>query len=225
MTIPVITIDGPSGSGKGTIGQMLARHLTWHYLDSGALYRVLTLQALKAHVDLHDEQHLAAMALHLPVRFVDDTTHHRIFLHHNDVTEAIRSEEVSRATSILAASPLIRTNLLARQRALALAPGLVTDGRDMGTVVFPHATYKFFFIASASERAERRYKQLQDSGVAANYDAILIELEARDLRDQTRAVAPLIPAFDADILDTSGMSIDAVFHYVLAKINPKATIL
>ncbi len=219
MTIPVITIDGPSGSGKGTIGQMIARHLKWHYLDSGALYRVLTLQALKAQVDLHDEHHLAAMALHLPVRFVDSATHHRIFLHHHDVTESIRSEEVSRATSILAASPLIRTNLLARQRALALAPGLVTDGRDMGTVVFPKAKVKFFFIASAAERAERRYKQLQQLGVGANYEAILTELEARDLRDQTRPVAPLKPAPDAHILDTSGLSIDVVFQYVLEKIT------
>lgn len=221
MTIPVITLDGPSGSGKGTIGQMVARHLQWHYLDSGALYRVLTLQALEAKVDLHDEQHLAAMALHLPIRFIDDASHHRILLNQHDVSDKIRSEEVSRNTSILAASQRIRANLLARQRALALAPGLVTDGRDMGTVVFPKATVKFFIIASAQERAERRYKQLQVLNVPAKLTDILADLEARDLRDQTRSVAPLKPAEDAHVLDTSGMSIDSVFQHVLAIIKTK----
>lgn len=215
MNIPIITLDGPSGSGKGTIGQMVARHLKWHYLDSGALYRVLTLEALEHHVALDDEVRLAAMALELDVRFIDDATHHQIFLNGRDVTERVRGEDVSRATSILAASALIRSNLLARQRAFATLPGLVTDGRDMGTVVFPNACCKFFLLASAAERAQRRYKQLQHLGVPARLEDIIADLEARDLRDQTRVVAPLKPAPDAHVLDTTGLSIAHVLQHVL----------
>ena len=218
MTIPVITIDGTSGSGKGTIGQMLAKHLAWHYLDSGALYRVLTLQAIENAVDLKDEAQLAQMALVLPVSF-HNSQNHGIFLNNRDVSELIRAESVSRATSILAASEAIRHNLLARQRDFATLPGLVTDGRDMGTVVFPNATHKFFLLASAQERALRRYKQLQVLGVPAKLADILADLEARDLRDQTRSISPLKPAHDAVILDTSGMTIDDVFQQVLSTVT------
>ena len=221
LHVPVITIDGPSGSGKGTISQLLAKQLGWHYLDSGALYRVLAFIALAENMALDDEKNLSELAAKLPVGFVEKDTDYRIFWHERDIHDEIRTEECSQAASKVAALPLVRTALLQRQRDFQLAPGLVTDGRDMGTVVFPHADVKIFLEASPKERALRRYNQLQKMRIDANIDAILTELTERDLRDRTRKVAPLIPALDAILIDTSGLSIDQVIAALDAVIPKK----
>lgn len=214
--IPVITVDGPSGSGKGTICQLLAKELGWELLDSGALYRLLGLAANHHGVNLDDEEALVVLAAHLNVQFIprdDDTV--QIVLEGEEVTDAIRTEAVGKDASIVAAIPAVRDALLERQRAFAEMPGLIADGRDMGTVVFPEASLKIYLDASAEERAVRRYNQLINKGLGASLQAILEDIQARDDRDMNRPVAPLKPAADAVILDTTKMSIEEVLAAVM----------
>lgn len=207
MTVPVIAIDGPSASGKGTLAARLAEKLGFHYLDSGALYRVVALRALRMGVAPSDGAQLAELARTLPVSFRD----HSVLLDDEDVATAIRTEEISVLASSVAVFPAVREALLARQRAFRRPPGLVAEGRDMGSVVFPDAWVKVFLTASAEVRAQRRYKQLIDQGLPANIDTLLQELRARDLRDSQRAVAPLVCAPDAILLDTTGLDPESAF--------------
>jgi 3-phosphoshikimate 1-carboxyvinyltransferase len=209
--VPVIAIDGPSASGKGTVAQRVAEKLGFHYLDSGALYRLTALAALRAGVAWDDEPALARLARDLPVRFKEG----RVWLGEEDVTDAIRSEEMSRGASAVAQWPLVRDALLDRQRAFRKAPGLVADGRDMGSVVFPDARTKIFLTASPEVRAERRYKQLMEKGMSANIQTLLQDIRERDARDSERAVAPLQKCADAILLDTSTLTIDQVVEAVL----------
>lgn len=214
---PVITIDGPSGSGKGTISHILALQLGWHFLDSGALYRVLALAAQRHGIALDDEPALAALADSLEVQFEPATTKtpERVILENQEVTVDIRTETCGNAASKVAVLPQVRQALLGRQRAFRQFPGLVADGRDMGTVVFPAAETKIFLTASAEERAQRRYNQLKEKGIGANLSALRDEIAQRDLRDSQRAVSPLKPADDANLLDTSDLGIDEVVQQVL----------
>lgn len=211
---PVLTIDGPSGSGKGTLAQRMAAKLGWHYLDSGALYRVLAQAALQADIDLADESALATIAASLPVTFQITQDTLTVLLNGQDVSLLIRSEQAGNAASKVAAIPSVRTALLQRQRDFRQAPGLVTDGRDMGTVVFPDAPYKVYLTASAEVRASRRYKQLKEKGIDSNLSDLIAEITERDERDQQREVAPLRPAADAIILDSTALGVDAVFQRV-----------
>ncbi|MBK8069698.1 MAG: (d)CMP kinase [Rhodanobacteraceae bacterium] len=216
-TAPVITIDGPSGSGKGTISRAVARALGWHFLDSGALYRGVGVAALRLGVDLADSEAMAKLAREADIRFEDriDGDPHAWF-GADDISDAIRTEEAGQAASKAAAQPAVRAALLERQREFQQAPGLVADGRDMGTIVFPQAELKVFLTASAEERARRRHKQLSEKGIEAILPALLREIEERDLRDRTRLVAPLVPAADARTIDSTSQSIDAVVATVLA---------
>jgi cytidylate kinase len=200
----VIAIDGPSASGKGTVAQQVAQALGFHYLDSGALYRLVALAALRRGVALDDAAALGALAAALPVRFHAG----RVELDGDDVTSAIRAEDVSAAASVVAAIPAVRQGLMQRQRAFRVAPGLVADGRDMGTVVFPDARLKVFLTANAEERARRRYKQLIEKGFDANLTTLLQELRQRDERDSKRGVAPLQQSAEAQVLDTTGLSVE-----------------
>jgi len=195
--IPVLTIDGPSGSGKGTISQLVAQRLGWHYLDSGALYRAV---AIAAQISFEGEE----------------SGELRVIVNGVDATDKLRTETAGAAASAIAAIPEVRDALKDRQRAFRQPPGLVTDGRDMGTVIFPDAPYKVFLTASADERAQRRYKQLKDKGVSVTLAGLLREILARDARDANREVAPLRPAPDAVRIDTTGLGIDAVVERVLA---------
>lgn len=217
--VPVVAIDGPSGSGKGTISQWLAGKLGWHLLDSGALYRLVALAAQKAGAGLDDAAATAKIAEHLDIAFHLEPGEQgvRTLLQGEDVSRMLRTEECGRAASIVAAIPEVRTALLHRQRAFRQPPGLVADGRDMGTVVFPDAEVKIFLTASAEARAERRYKQLNEKGIGANLADLLRDILKRDQRDQERSVSPLKPAGDAVILDTTGMSIDEVCERVYAE--------
>jgi cytidylate kinase len=212
--IPVLTIDGPSGSGKGTVAQLMAKELGWHYLDSGALYRVLAQAAIKHHIDLANETAVAEIAQNLDVEFVVQQGTLMVLLEGQDVSTLIRSEQAGNAASKIAALPLVRNALLERQYAFRQAPGLVTDGRDMGTVVFPDACYKVFLNASAEERAKRRHKQLKEKGIESNLAGLVTEISERDQRDSQRKVAPLKPAKDAIQLDSTRLGIDDVFHRV-----------
>jgi CMP/dCMP kinase len=212
--IPIITIDGPSGSGKGTICQLLATKLGFHYLDSGALYRLLALAAKRHQVALDNIESLAVLAGHMDISFNmnEDGTPSKVLLEGEDVSLLIRNESVGSDASLVAGYPEVRAALLQRQRAFAVAPGLVADGRDMGTVVFPDADAKIFLTASPEERAERRYKQLIDKGENVSLAALVKQVQKRDERDMNRAVSPLVPADNAVVLDSSQMTIDEVLH-------------
>ncbi|EKE76682.1 (d)CMP kinase [Gallaecimonas xiamenensis] len=224
--VPVVTVDGPSGVGKGTLCQHLADRLGWHFLDSGAIYRVLALAALHHQCPLEDEEALVPLAAHLDVQFEPQDGQVKVILEGEDVTSAIRTQDVANTASKVAAFPRVREALLRRQRAFQKAPGLVADGRDMGTVVFKNAQVKLFLTASAEVRAERRFQQLLASGQDAKIERLLTEIRERDERDANRAVAPLKPAEDAVIIDTSHLSIeqvlDAAWQEVVAKIPAAA---
>ncbi|WP_025820404.1 (d)CMP kinase [Shewanella marina] len=220
---PVITIDGPSGAGKGTISHMLADRLGWHLLDSGAIYRVLSLAALHHNVDLDNEEALSLLASHLDVQFLTGDVKHgvKVILEGEDVTSDIRTQECSNAASKVAAFPRVREALLRRQRAFNAMPGLIADGRDMGTVVFPNAPAKLYLTASAEERAQRRYNQLQDKGFDVNIDRLLVEIKERDDRDMNRKVAPLVAAEDALVIDTTAIDIEQVLDIAMQHIVTK----
>jgi cytidylate kinase len=216
--IPVIAIDGPSASGKGTVAERVAAALGFHYLDSGALYRLTTLQALRGEVPLDDPGALAAAARGMEISFRDG----KLWLGGDDVTQAVRAEAVSSATSRVAASPQVREALLERQRRFRQAPGLVADGRDMGSVVFPDAVLKVFLTADVGIRAERRHKQLMEKGMCAKMADVVEELRQRDARDSNRPVAPLRHYPDALFLDTGGLTIDQAVDQVLAWYRERA---
>ena len=214
---PVITIDGPSASGKGTVAERVAAVLGFHFLDSGALYRLTALSAMKNGVALDDEARVAALAAALPATFRDG----RVWLFDENVSEVIRAEAVGEGASKVAALPAVRAALLDRQRAYRQAPGLVADGRDMGTVIFADARAKVFLTASAEARAERRYKQLIEKGNSASLSALVSDMQARDARDTARSVAPLKPAPDALFLDTTEMDVESAVQAVLAHYRNK----
>lgn len=224
MTAPVIAVDGPSGTGKGTLCQRLAQWLNWHFLDSGALYRVLALAALRRGLDLAEEAVLARLALGLDLEFRRDGGAEggiRIVLDGGDVTGDIRTEECGNAASRVAAWPPVRAALLERQRAFRQPPGLVADGRDMGTVVFPDAELKIFLTASPEERARRRYNQLKEKGIGVSLPALLKDIAERDGRDRNRAASPLVPAGDARVIDTTHFGIEAVAEQVMALVRER----
>ena len=220
VSAPVITIDGPSGSGKGTVAGILAKRLGWNLLDSGALYRLLAFAAGNHGVALDNEALLEKLAAHLDVQFIGatDGKSARIILEGDEVTHAIRSETVAAGASKVAALPAVREALLQRQRAFLELPGLVADGRDMGTVVFPDAPLKVFLTASAEERARRRYLQLKAKGDDVSLSGLLDEIRARDERDMQRAIAPLKPAADAIQLDSTELSIEQVLERIMSEI-------
>jgi cytidylate kinase len=210
-SIPVITIDGPTASGKGTVAHRVAKHLGFHYLDSGALYRLTALSALRRGIYLDNEPALALLAAFLPCRF----SRGHVYLEEEDVTDAVRAEEVGVAASKIAVLPDVRKALVDLQASFLQLPGLVADGRDMGTVIFPDATQKIYLTASAEARAQRRYKQLIEKGFSANMEDLVKDLTERDARDAARAAAPLKPAPEAYILDTSEMGIEQAVQTVL----------
>jgi cytidylate kinase len=216
VSVPVIAIDGPSGSGKGTISRAVANALKWHLLDSGALYRLVALAARRAGAGLDDASALQSMALRLDIRFGSGPEgEERVWLDGADVTRDIRTEAAGGDASRVAAIPAVRAALLARQRAFAVPPGLVADGRDMGTAVFPEAEVKIFLTASPEERALRRHNQLKEKGVAATLAALSLEIAERDRRDISRSASPLIASAEAVLLDTTGMPVEAVVSRVL----------
>lgn len=210
-SIPVITVDGPTASGKGTVAHRVADALGFHYLDSGALYRLTALASARHGIDTDDVGALTVLAETLDVRFKDE----RIWLAGEDVTDAIRAEAIGNRASGIAVHKAVRQALTALQRGFKTAPGLVADGRDMGTVIFPEAELKVFLTATPQARAERRYKQLIEKGFSANIDSLMLDLEARDARDRTRAEAPLRPAEGARVLDTSELNVDQAVAQVL----------
>lgn len=218
MTViaPVITIDGPSGAGKGTLCKALAEALQWHLLDSGAIYRVLALASLHYQVAIDSEEALVPLAAHLDVRFEVAQGQLTVVVEGEDVSQAIRNETVGNTASQIAVFPRVREALLRRQRAFLAAPGLIADGRDMGTVVFPDAPVKIFLDASSEERAHRRMRQLQEKGFSVNFERLLSEIKERDNRDRNRTVAPLVPADDALALDSTRLTIDEVIAKALA---------
>ena len=221
-SVPVLTIDGPSGSGKGTISALVAAHLGWHLLDSGALYRAVGYAAGVEGLDLSDMEAVTRCAHATKIRFraADDGGATRILVNGHDATDELRTETAGAAASAIASMPPVRDALVALQLGFRNAPGLVADGRDMGTVIFPDAAFKVFLTASAAERAQRRYKQLKEKGLSVTLPALQREIELRDSRDASRAVAPLRPAEDALLVDTTGMPIEAVVAKVLAVVQP-----
>ena len=216
--VPIICVDGPSGSGKGTLAQRLASHLGFHLLDSGALYRIVGFAALDQGIAWDDELSVTQIARDLDVTFVTSDLGVRVIYCGRDVTEPVRSVRGGEGASAVAAIPSVREALLARQRDLAVAPGLIADGRDMGTVVFPDAPVKIFLEASAMARAQRRQSQLQLQGEDVSLPRLLEAIEARDTRDRTRSVSPLVPAEDAVIVDSTDLTADAVFERVLSHV-------
>ncbi|PTS77618.1 (d)CMP kinase [Stenotrophomonas sp. HMWF023] len=213
--VPVLTIDGPSGAGKGTISRIVARRLGWHYLDSGALYRAVGVAASWADIDTSDASALVRCTFDTHVQFVEQGDAMRVLVNGTDATDELRLETTGALASAIAAIPEVRAALKERQRAFRVGPGLVADGRDMGTVIFLDAPYKVFLTASAEERAERRHKQLKDKGVSVNFEDLLREIMARDARDAQRTVAPLKPADDAVLIDTTGIGIEDVVARVM----------
>ena len=214
--VPVITLDGPSGTGKGTICHLLAQHLGWHFLDSGALYRVLAYAARSREIDFSDISQLVTLAHELDLRFaLKDSNTSIVLLNEQNITDAIRMEQCGQDASKIASIPEIREALLARQRAFAMLPGLVTDGRDMGTVVFPQAILKIYLYACEKERAKRRYLQLKEMGNYVSLAQVVDELAMRDARDTARTHSPLKPAEDAVHIDTTGLTVPQVFEQVL----------
>ena len=224
--VPIITIDGPSGTGKGTICHLLAKHLGWKFLDSGALYRVLAYAAASQKIDVDAVEQLVLIANTLDLRFdVDLGQNCIVFLDGKDITNEIRTEQCGQNASKIAVIPDVRQALLARQRAFATPPGLVTDGRDMGTIVFPKAQLKIYLYASAEERANRRFLQLKESGKDASLAQVVDELVKRDARDTARAHSPLKPADDAVLIDTTGQTIVQVFDNVLQLLDKRLFIV
>ena len=220
--IPVLTIDGPSGSGKGTISRHVAERLGWHYLDSGALYRAVGLAAAWESLDLSDPEAVALCAARTDIRFeTHGAGEPHVIVNGKDATRQLRTETAGAAASAIAAHPPVRAALVDLQHGFRRAPGLVADGRDMGTVIFPDAPYKVFLTASAEERAKRRHKQLKEKGVSVNLAGLLNEIAARDERDAGRAVAPLKPADDAVIVDSTGTPISEVIERVLSVLPEK----
>ncbi|MGB2739605.1 MAG: (d)CMP kinase [Cognaticolwellia sp.] len=221
-SIPVITIDGPSGAGKGTVARIVAEQLGWHLLDSGAIYRVLAVAAQHHNISVEDEESLLPIAAHLDVQFqICVEGEGKVILEGEDVSNAIRTEEIGALASKVAAFPRIREALLRRQRAFKVSPGLVADGRDMGTVVFIDAVIKVFLTASAEERAQRRFNQLKEKGFDVKIGRLLDDIRLRDERDQNRKVAPLIPAEGALIIDSTELSINEVVSKILSFCNEK----
>jgi cytidylate kinase len=218
---PVITIDGPSGAGKGTVSSMLAKKLGWHFLDSGAIYRVLAMASVHHQIPADDEVGLLPLASGLDVNFKTVDMGTRVILEGEDVTDEIRTESVGAIASKIAALPSIREALLRRQRAFKQAPGLVADGRDMGTVVFPNAEVKVFLTASAEERAQRRYDQLKGKGFDVSISRLLTDIQARDERDENRTVAPLVSAKDALVIDSTQLDINQVYEKIKEFVDKK----
>lgn len=213
--MPVLAIDGPGGAGKGTVSRLVADRLGWHLLDSGALYRLVALDALEKGTGLDSDEDVARLASRLDARFLSHGGGVRVLLSGRDVTDAIRSESAGDGASRVAAFPAVRRALVERQRAFRRPPGLVADGRDMGAVIFPDAGLKVFLTASVEERARRRHKQLKDKGIDVSLSALSRDMTERDRRDSERSVAPLKPCDDARILDTTGMDIPRVVDVVL----------
>ena len=221
-SIPVITIDGPSGAGKGTVARIVAEQLGWHLLDSGAIYRVLAVAAQHHNISVEDEASLLPVAAHLDVQFQTSSEGEgKVILEGENVSNAIRIEEIGALASKVAAFPRVREALLRRQRAFKVKPGLVADGRDMGTVVFVNAAIKVFLTATAEERAQRRFNQLKDKGFDVKIGRLLDDIRLRDERDQNRKVAPLVPAEGALIIDSTELSIDEVVSKILSFSNEK----
>lgn len=219
--IPVVTIDGPSGVGKGTLSQLLADYFDWHLLDSGVIYRVLAFQALELHIALDEENVLSKLALALPLAFITSSKETKIMLANDDITNGVRTEQVGNAASKVAILPKVREALLQRQRDFCQPPGLIADGRDMGSVVFPEAAVKIFLDANLKSRAERRMRQLQTKGICVKFGEIFQEIAERDARDRNRPVSPLKPAADALVIDSSSLSISEVFEKALTYIKQK----